>query len=201
VRRLIRTLSLTVAALGAAADARAADWLITPFVGSSFGTKTSYVVIEPGAAAQLTFGASAALLSHGILGVEADWGYAPRFFESDNRGGEITGSNVTSLTGSVIVAAPLSVTRESLRPYLVGGFGLIHAAASDALEAFSFNDNFAGMTLGGGAIGLITPRTGFRFDIRQFRSLSNGTNALTGLESARLSFWRATVGVTVRFAN
>src|SRR5687767_5498518 len=83
-----------------------ADWLFTPFVGSTFGTQTSYLILETGAegSSQLIFGGSAAFLSRGIFGVEADLGYAPRFFERDNRAGNITGSNVTTLTGNVILA-------------------------------------------------------------------------------------------------
>jgi hypothetical protein len=180
-----------------------ADWLFTPFVGSSFGTQTSYLILETGAegSSQLIFGGSGAFLSRGILGVEADFGYAPRFFERDNLAGNILGSNVTTLTGNVIFAVPLSVTRESLRPYAVAGFGLIHAAANDLLDLEVIEDNLPGFNLGGGAIGLISPRTGFRFEIRHFRSVGSAANTLTGENSAQLSFWRATVGVVIRLAN
>jgi hypothetical protein len=204
LRSAARTLvALAFAALGTATEARA-DWLFTPFVGSSFATKTSYLILETGGASssQLIFGGSAALLSRGVFGVEADFGYAPRFFERDNRAGNIIGSNVNTLSGSVIMTVPLSVSRESLRPYAVAGFGLIHAASNDAVfDAFTFDDTFAGVNLGGGAIGLISPRTGFRFEIRHFRSVHNAPNTLTGESSARLSFWRATVGVVIRLAN
>ena len=89
------------------AEARAADWLFTPFLGTTFGTETSFLILENGAAgsAQLIFGGSAALLSRGVFGVEADYSYAPRFFERDNRAGEITGSNVNTFSGS---AAPMN---------------------------------------------------------------------------------------------
>ena len=113
-------------ALGTETKAHA-DWLFTPFVGSSFGTETSYLIVETGAASssQLIFGGSAALLSRGIFGIEADFGYAPRFFERDNRAGNIIGSNVSTLSGSVIMTVPLTVSRESLRPYAVAGLGWV----------------------------------------------------------------------------
>ena len=195
-------LAFLVVALGPAAEARAADWMFTPFVGTSFGTETSYIILETDtASSKLIFGGSAALLSRGIFGVEGDFALAPRFFERD-KGGNLTGSNVNTLSGSVIAAVPLSVTRESLRPYVVGGFGLMHAAAQlRGTDVFSFDDNFAGFNVGGGAIGLISPRTGFRFEIRHFRSIQAVPNALTGEDSARLSFWRATVGVVIRLAK
>jgi opacity protein-like surface antigen len=195
-------LAFLVVALSPVAEARA-DWLFTPFIGSSFGTSTSYVILETGTATKkLIFGGSAALLSRGVFGVEADFGYASHFFERDNRGGNLTGSNVNTLSGSVLAAVPLSVTRESLRPYIVGGLGLIHAAARPGgTDVFSFDDNFAAYNLGGGAIGLISARTGFRFEIRHFRSVHNAPNALTGEDGPRLGFWRATVGVVIRVAD
>ena len=198
-RRLLLLLFLSLVI----ARPASADWLFTPFVGSSFGTQTSYLILETGAegSSQLIVGGSAALLSRGIFGVEADLGYAPRFFERDNRAGNITGSNVTTLTGNVLFAVPLTVTRESLRPYAVAGFGLIHAAANDLLDLVDIEDNLPGFNLGAGAIGLISPSTGFRFEIRHFRSVGNAANTLTGENSAQLSFWRATVGVVIRLAN
>jgi hypothetical protein len=200
---LRRTLLASILiALAPVAEARA-DWLFTPFIGSAFGTNTTFVLLEEGAAtsAQWIFGGSAALLSRGVFGVEADYAYAPRFFERDSRAGNFTGSNVNTLSGSVILAVPLSITRESLRPYATAGLGLMHAAAANPIDLLTFDDNFLGTNIGGGAIGLISPRTGFRFEIRHFRSLESTPNELTAETSARLSFWRATVGVVIRLAQ
>jgi hypothetical protein len=206
----LRILLALVVSLLLARDA-SADWMFTPFVGTSFGTETSFVVLEidranstqPSSAPtrKLIFGGSAAFLSRGVFGAEADFAYAPRFFERDNRAGDITGSNLSTLSGSVILAAPLAVTRESLRPYVVGGFGLIHAEVSDTINLLPIRDNIAAYNIGGGAIGLISPRAGLRFEIRHFRSVENSSNELTAESSARLSFWRATVGVVIRVAN
>ena len=198
-----RAATVAVLLLACAAEARAADWMFTPFVGSSFGTNTSQVILESGTAnaTKLTFGGSAALLSQRVLGVEAEFGYSPHFFERDPKAGTITASNALTLSGNVIAAVPLSISRESLRPFVTGGLGLIHSSASEPLSLFSFDENNLGMNIGGGAIGLISPRTGFRFEIRQFRTLQNGTNFLTTAQGPRLSFWRASVGVVIRFAN
>jgi opacity protein-like surface antigen len=204
VRSAARTLiALALLTLATPTDARA-DWMFTPFVGTAFGTETSFVLLETGATntAQLIFGGSAAFLSRGILGVEADFSYAPRFFERDNRAGNITSSNIYTLSGNVIVAVPLSLTRESLRPYGIGGLGLIHATVDDAFfNLLDVSENMLGYNVGGGAIGLISPRAGFRFEIRHFRTVDNADNLLTGENSPKLSFWRATVGVVIRVAN
>jgi hypothetical protein len=202
-RSLLRTLiALSLVIFLPSAEARA-DWLITPFMGGAFGTQTSFLILETDAksSTQLIFGASAALLSRGVFGLEADWAYAPRFFERDNRAGNITGSSVNTLSGSAIFAVPLSVTRESLRPYAIAGMGLMHASADDAINFSDIHENVAAYNVGGGAIGLISPRTGFRFEIRRFRSIENTPSELTAETSARLAFWRATVGVVIRLAH
>lgn len=202
--RRARVLCLTlVAALCGAATEAQADWHFTPFIGGTFGGQTALPDLEQGAgSAKTVFGGSAGWLSDGLLGIQADFGYTPRFFERDATAGLLTGSNVLTFGADVIVAAPLSVTRESLRPYLVGGVGLIHAAIEEGQdlfpELFDRARDSVGINMGGGAIGFITPRTGLRFELRYFRSLERDANPFTGDRAALLKFWRATVGVVVR---
>jgi hypothetical protein len=180
------------------AEARA-DFFITPFLGSEFAGSTTLLDLDTGAASSKhwTFGGSAAWLSDGILGVEADFSIVPGFFQNSSGTGLVIGSRVTTLTGSVIVALPLSVTRESLRPYAVGGLGLLHASSEDILSLNESGD-WLGLQIGAGAIGLITNRAGVRFDLRHLRALSRDTT-LRGEQTSKLSFWRATVGVTLRY--
>jgi hypothetical protein len=176
-----------------------ADFLITPFIGSAFGGNTTLLDLDIGAASSKhwTFGGSVAWLSSHVLGVEADFAMVPGFFENSNDTGLITGSRVTTLSGNVIAAMPLSVSRESLRPYVSGGLGLMHVTAED-LIGLNESGNWLGFQVGGGAIGLITERAGVRFDLRHARSLSRDTT-LRGDRTSKLSFWRATVGVTFRY--
>ena len=65
-------------------------------------------------------------------GLEVELGYNPRFFERGT-GDLVTRSGVTTLFGNFMLALPLSITRESLRPYAVGGLGWVHASANDTL--------------------------------------------------------------------
>jgi hypothetical protein len=178
----------------------AADWLFTPFLGGTFAPQTPFLDLEQSAGTtKVVAGGSAALLSDGLLGVEGDFGYSPRFFERSSRTGLITGSNVTTIVGNVVVALPLSVTRESLRPYAVGGIGLIHAAAASlVVETLGVDRNLLGYDFGGGAIGMFDPNVGVRFDLRQFRTVHDFEHPLQQ-QRAHLSFWRATVGVTIRY--
>jgi hypothetical protein len=181
-----------------------ADWIFAPFIGSAFAGSTALPDPEQGASStQLIFGGSAGLWTRGIFGVEADFSYAPRFFETDELAGLITGSNVFTLGGNVVVALPLSITRESLRPYVVGGLGWMHISVEEigagVLEEFLGRArNSVAMNIGGGAVGFITPRTGFRFELRQFRSLERDTDPFTGETQSLLSFWRVTAGVVIK---
>jgi hypothetical protein len=184
--------------------AAAQDWIFAPFVGSAFAGSTALPDLEQGASStQFIFGGSVGLWTTGILGVEADFSYAPRFFETDNLAGVFTSSYAMTLGGNVVVATPISVTRESLRPYLVGGIGWMRASIEEVqggvLEEFLGRArNSVGMNIGGGAIGFISPRTGLRFELRHFRSLERDTNPLNGERQSLLSFWRATVGVVIQ---
>lgn len=180
------------------AEARA-DFLITPFVGTVFAGNTTLIDLDVGAASSKhwTFGGSVAWLSDRVLGVEADFSMVPGFFQNSEGTGLVTGSRVTTLTGSVIAALPLSVTRDSLRPYIAGGLGLLHATAEDLISLNESGD-WLGLQLGAGAVGMISNRAGVRFDLRHSRALSRDTT-LRGERTSKLSFWRATFGVTLRY--
>jgi opacity protein-like surface antigen len=201
VSRPLASLGFLVALLTPAVAS--AEWLIAPFAGIRFGADTTYIDPERGTEKKkFVWGGSVALLSSGLLGVEADFGYIPGFFEGEDQNSTIAHSRAITLMGNVILAAPLAVSREGLRPYLVGGIGLVHAKAEDAPVGFySARVNVVGLNIGGGAIGPLTPHTSVRFEVRHFRSLGRDPavpvlNAATNLE---LSFWRATLGVAFRY--
>jgi hypothetical protein len=195
---------LVAAALSLAADARA-DWLITPFLGGTFGGQTIHFDPEQGAGStQFIFGGAGGWLSDGVIGFEADFAYAPRYFERDNRAGLVTSSYLYTLTGNVIVTLPLSVTRESLRPYVTGGLGVMDGhlveIANILPELFELQEQpSAALNVGAGVIGFVTRKTGARFDLRHVRSLARDVSPLTGALRTKLSFWRITAGVTLRY--
>jgi hypothetical protein len=195
---MLRRLSAALLLLCAPTAKADADWLITPFLGTSFGAETSFLVFDEGAGRKLTFGGSVALIGSGILGIEADVGHTPGFFQGDDPRGLVLSSRVTTVSGNIIVAAPLALTRESLRPYVVAGLGLMQARTKNAADLFPVDRNLLGLTVGAGALGLLTDRTGLRFDIRHIRAISGATNPFVPGVS-RLRFWRAAAGVTVRY--
>ena len=196
--RLVPAALVGLALAGAPALA-SADIFVSPFLGVKFKGDTNALSFGNGEGdAKLTLGASATMVSKRGPGLELEFGYSPRFFERSGDGLG-TRSGVTTLSGNLVMALPLSITRESLRPYAVGGLGWMHASANDLIGFGPVSNDFLGLTLGVGAVGFITDVTGLRFDLRYLRSVSSGDiSALTPGESAKLSFWRATIGVVFR---
>lgn len=193
-----RTVVLACLLAGLTPAAAAADWLITPFIGLKFAGDTNLLIADQGAGdTKLALGGSLALLSDGLLGIEADFGYFPRFFD-DDEAGLISRSSVATLMGSVIVAVPRTLTRESLRPYVIGGLGLMQANISFLSQVFEVDSNLLGLNVGGGAIGDISDRTSLRFELRYFKNIT-GDETGASFSATRLSFWRGTVGVSVRY--
>jgi opacity protein-like surface antigen len=173
-----------------AAPARA-DWLITPYLGTAFGGDTS--------SQHVTYGASAAWMSHGIVGVEFDGSIAPDLLDEDD--GVVLGiadSNVTTLMGSLVIGAPLG--EPGVRPYAVAGAGLIRSRVSDADDIFDIDENSFGINLGGGIHAFVRENIGIRADVRYFRGVRDTDDTDdVDLELGSFDFWRASVGATFRF--
>lgn len=174
----------------------AADIFLSPFAGMKFRGATNDVDFDNGAAdTKLSLGVATMVVADAGIGAEVEFGYNPRFFDG---GVLVSRSSVTTLFGNVMVALPISITRESLRPYAVGGLGWIHASANDIIGFNSVSNDFLGLALGIGAIGFVTDTTGLRFDLRYLKSISSGDVSGLNQESARIRFWRATVGLVFR---
>ena len=200
-RRRITLIAVLWAVAGPAQDARA-DWLLNPFIGATFGVETPFITPDPDApsAKHWTFGGSGAWLSDRLFGVEADLAFAPGFFEAENADNLVASSRVTTLFGNVIAAMPVSISRDSLRPYVLGGLGLVHVNFQDWVGLVDVeSDSSLGLQVGGGAIGFVSDRTGVRFDLRHVRSLARATDELTLERRSKLGFWRASIGVTIRY--
>jgi hypothetical protein len=192
--------------------AAAADWYFTPFFGWDLAGNTTLVDLEYLGAnrTKVTFGGSVALL-RGIVGVEVDYGFVPGFFRNTDpprdplnpnppEGPTIANSHLQILSGSVMLAAPLTLTRESLRPYLVGGVGWMDAVSEDVRLAFPVNCDLTALNVGGGAIGMLGNRAGLRFDLRRFKGIAPTSSKCPAVSTGpRVNFWRATVGVTLRY--
>jgi hypothetical protein len=197
---LIRVATLAIL-LASVPSAASADWLVMPFLGTAFAGETSFLDLEQGAGqTKVTLGASVALLGDSFLGIEGDVGHSPGFFKGDAPLGPVlANSRVTTVSGNIIVATPVSITRESLRPYLVSGLGLMQARAEGVAQILSVERDLLGLSLGGGAIGMVTPFTGVRFDVRYIKAITGDRGEFAREGNSRLSFWRASVALTLRY--
>jgi hypothetical protein len=204
--RAATTATLFLVVLGASPREARSDYLFIPFIGTTFARQTTFFtgvdltgVEQDEGSTHVIFGGSAGWLSAGILGFEGEFAYAPHFFERDDPLDVLLDSSALTLMGNVIVAVPLSVSEYSLRPYVVGGVGLVRSRISYITTAFDpVDDESLAFNVGAGAIGFFTPRTGVRFELRHFRAFDREPRLVTLEEAPKVSFWRVSVGVVIR---
>lgn len=196
----IGRLLLAVALLVAMPMTARADVLFVPFWGISGKGSTTLIDLEQAAGSgHSVLGASMMALSEGLFGVEADFAYFPRFFERGNLG-LVSRSSLTTATGAVVVTLPRRITRESLRPYVLAGLGYMNAASNDVAAVLpSVNANLLAVTGGAGAIGMLRPDVGVRFDLRYLRGQAADSPATLGDAAARLGTWRGSLGLVFTF--
>lgn len=174
-----------------------ADFFFTPFAGIKFAGSASIAELDFGASnTKFTLGGMAGVLGEGIFGVEADVAYVPRFFER-SAGTLVTRSHVLTVMGNVIVTVPRTITGYSLRPFVSGGAGMMRVKIDDIADLLPVNSNLFGINVGGGAVGPLTNLMDVRLELRWFKSLTSG-NETPLLPGTALSFWRASVGLTIR---
>src|SRR4051794_27143829 len=101
----MRTGVLVFTLLLLSAAETSAEWQVRPFLGVSFGGKTTFVDLAHAAGTpNVVFGVNGAWLSD-VFGLEVDFGHAPGFFQSGDQA-LIRGNSATTLTGNVIIAVP-----------------------------------------------------------------------------------------------
>ena len=202
LRKCIMAACFVIVTSAAAPSKASADWLFTPFLGSTYGGSAN--VGGPDEAfkdefeRKLNYGASLAWLGGGVMGFEVDFGYSPNFFgvsDDDNGINFVGDGNVTTLMGNLVVSAPLG----GVRPYASGGVGII---ASRVDNAGNFFDKASSQNLGldaGAGVMFLAGNVGLRGDIRYFHSMSDDDPDGIDLNLGDFRFWRGTVGVTFKF--
>jgi opacity protein-like surface antigen len=194
--RLVRGSSLSAIVLGVvllfATPARA-DWLLTPFAGTTFGADSTKE--------NFTYGGSLAYMGANVVGFEVDFGYTPEFFESDNNDIDfIDDSNVTTLMANLVIGAPIGGSGAQVRPYVVGGLGLLRTSVTSTEQFFDISNNDFGFDVGGGLYIFFNDNVGLRGDVRYFRTLQDPEeDSEFDIAVGSFDFWRATGGVTFRF--
>jgi len=200
VRRFIRLGFLFVSLAFAPATA-GAEWQVKPFGGVTFGGSTTLLIDLDNQAGQpkLNLGVSGLWLGN-VLGVEGDVATTAGFFSGDPSSSPLVlRSHVATVMGNAIVAMPKSISQYGLRPYAVAGLGGMHISVGDNQHAYPFASWLTAWDLGGGATGFLSDFVGLNWDVRFFKTLQSqpgGTGVSVG--PGQLSFWRATMGISVR---
>ena len=177
-----------------------AEWQVKPILGVTFAGGTTLLEPEMAVGSPNVAVGINALLIGDMLGVEADLGYAPGFFQKgDLQKPLVVSSSTTTLTANVLIAVPRHLTQYTLRPYFVGGGGLMHAGFEDFF-GLTVTSTLPTMDVGAGVTGFLTNRFGVNWDVRYFRSLGGKDQGIgVSIGSEELSFWRAHMALAIRF--
>jgi hypothetical protein len=97
-----------------------------------------------------------------------------------------------------VLALPKRLAQYSLRPYVVGGAGMMYARSEDELDVLTVSRTLAALDVGGGVTGFFTNRVGVSWDVRYFRSIGAGGNNGLSFGNEHLSFWRAMMAGVIR---
>jgi hypothetical protein len=185
---MFRRSLLAATALLAVATSAQAETMITGFGGGAFGGVTDRT--------RGTYGVALGFLGNGIAGFEAEFMWSPSFFGDSADDGVFTDNNVTTLMGSVLLAAPAG----PVRVYGAGGAGLLKTRVQSDDQFFDVDSNDFGVNVGGGVIGYFGDNVGLRADVRYFRDLSDPEpDDEFDLAFGRVSWWRAVGGITLKF--
>ena len=189
---------LAVVLVIATPSAAGAEWQFRPFLGATFGGGTTLVDLEHAVGApNVALGLSVVLIGE-VVGVEADVAYGAGFFQSGDRH-LVASSSASTVTGNLVLAAPRRLTQYTLRPYFVGGGGMIRAGSEDFGGSLPYTSTLPAVDFGGGVTGFLTSRFGLSWDVRYFRSLGlKNSERGFSLGPEQLSFWRANMALAIR---
>ena len=195
MRRLVRVGLVGVLLALVPATARA-EWQLKPFGGITFGGDTTFVNLDQEAGKpKLNLGVSG-LWQGEIFGLEGDVATTAGFFSGDEK--LILKSHVATVTGNLVVAMPKRIAQYGLRPYGVFGFGMMDVGLYDNLAALPISSVLAAWDVGGGATGFLSDLVGLNWELRYFKSMSGKPISGQSVETEQLSFWRATMGISLR---
>jgi len=131
-----------------------------------------------------------------VFGIEGDVSFAPGFFQAKRRQ-LILGSSVTTATANLVVAFPRRWSQYTLRPYAVGGGGVMRVHIDDVSGVLAVDSSLGTVDFGGGVTGFLTDRVGVSWDLRYFRSFGGDSRGFS-IGNEQMSYWRAMMAVAIR---
>jgi len=203
MRRTLRSAAWLVLVWLSFSGTARAEWQFRPAIGVNFAKDTSFGLPQAGGSiGRISWGGNAALLGD-IVGLEVDFSRRSGFFPASKAQGAgiVQGSSVTTLTGNAILTLPSHMVEYTLRPYIVGGAGLMAVRINQSVDIFDVSQNMKATDFGGGVTGFLTKRIGLNWDLRHFRSFNGGPelSLLRSTGSPKLSFWRAQMALAIRY--
>ena len=198
----MRATLLTLALLLLLPAESLAEWQLKPFVGVNFAGNTTIVDLDHAAdKAHTAFGVNGLLLGQ-VFGVEGDVSWSPGFFKGSqqfqaNQQQLVLSSGVTTATANLVIAFPRRWSQYTLRPYFVGGGGLMRVRIDHKGDVLKVDSSLPALDVGGGVTGFLTDRIGLSWDARYFRSLHGESKGLS-IGNEQLSYWRAMMAVAIR---
>ncbi len=200
----------------AMAKPASADWLFTPYLGINFSGAANTINVDNFDEAfeqRMNFGGSLAGMSNGIFGFEVDFNYTPNLFQLTEGDGDFeflnVDSSLTTVMGNLVIGIPIGgTTGGGIRPYVTAGAGLMRSsiAFDNLFDDLSTSD--LAVNVGGGVHVFFTDNLGLRGDLRYFRGLEQQDDVLEDNDFfdedfglGDFDYWRATIGVTFRFAG
>jgi hypothetical protein len=208
---MLKTLAFGCLCLLLTASPARAEWHFTPSFGVTFAGSTTLIDLQHGTDKRhINFGGMVSRFGDGIIGVEGIVLYTRHFFEFDGPRDPadpvvpaIAKSNTLSASGNIVLTVPKKWTEYFLRPYVSGGFGVLHAVSMDQTSpgqsVLPLSVTMPAFTIGGGAIGFLSQGTGIRFDLRYHEGLRRDPGTLNVIApELRLHYMTAEIGVVIR---
>jgi hypothetical protein len=191
VKYPVLVLTLLVAAGGSAS----AQVFINPYVDTTLDAPSA-----TGNSSRAGFGVSFGNVGR-IVGFETDLAYQPEII--DNTANALAKSRVLVFTGNVLVGPTIG----KVKPYGAVGAGNLNLNVTSLSTVVvpnptSFSNNYLTVNFGGGVMGFFNEHIGMRGDLRYFRAYGFDVNDFEGAGALALdqfSFWRANIGLAVKF--
>lgn len=168
-----------------------AQGFISPLIGFNFGGDSGCPEITGCEEKRLNAGVSLGVIGS-VFGFEEEFAYASNFF------GETPGvsSSVLTVMTNVMFVPDIG----PIRPYVVGGVGLIKTKIELTPESLLTSDNnHFGWDLGGGVMVFFGEHLGIRGDIRYFHAFQDLELLGFSLGDTKLDFGRAAGALVLKF--
>jgi opacity protein-like surface antigen len=179
--RLALTVFGVLLAVSANAQSTSAIYIgqLTGHVGAAAGSDIRGKAVTPGVSASVT--------DVNGLGAELDVGYSPEVDDS-----QFASSAVTSLTVNAIGIWQ----KFAVRPYLVGGIGLLRVRADAPDIGLAFSRTDWALDAGAGVFYMLNDIFAIRGEVRYFRFLQGTDGLPLRLGGSFFEYWRTSIGAT-----